>query len=434
MKRLLQLRVLDFGFLQDRDVGVGVFPEGEEIFVGGGNRLSSLNMTFIEAHRLFAQIMPQCEGEEPNVIRRNILPQSIGELWRSEDEEEWSDALASYWRTASVRNNLEIEEAMEKLDREAIRRTDSEGWRAFLRLYFIWKFKNTYLQQRLADLESNEPDRLFRIKDLLFTSDPRNVRKVIERARYIRGLGPAGASGLLAVLFPKWFGTVDQFVVYSLLEIGTLPETPKLLRMNSVNLTNDEAVLLIDILRKKAAQLNELFHTDEWTPRKIDMILWTIRDGQRCGYNSGIDEAAQRLESIGGLLQGKTDYLFGVGKGHLPRRIQDIAEKHGARLINHTEPDGRRRHWFACENLGTPHDEQRAKAVLDEIKALEERETARLRPQSWQQPEYVLPESVRRAEERKSKEFRAKVEEVPQELQPLPNSLPLDTGGPPRRK
>jgi hypothetical protein len=32
-KTLLQLRVLRFGFLQDRDVGVGVFPEGEEVLV-----------------------------------------------------------------------------------------------------------------------------------------------------------------------------------------------------------------------------------------------------------------------------------------------------------------------------------------------------------------------------------------------------------------
>jgi hypothetical protein len=30
----LQLGVLRFGFLQEREVGVGVFPEGEEIFVG----------------------------------------------------------------------------------------------------------------------------------------------------------------------------------------------------------------------------------------------------------------------------------------------------------------------------------------------------------------------------------------------------------------
>ena len=34
-ERLLQLRVLRFGFFEDGDVGVGVFPEGEEIFVGG---------------------------------------------------------------------------------------------------------------------------------------------------------------------------------------------------------------------------------------------------------------------------------------------------------------------------------------------------------------------------------------------------------------
>src|ERR1700685_397669 len=34
LKGLLQLRVLRFGLLQDGNVGVGVFPEGEEIFVG----------------------------------------------------------------------------------------------------------------------------------------------------------------------------------------------------------------------------------------------------------------------------------------------------------------------------------------------------------------------------------------------------------------
>jgi len=31
---LLQLRELRLGFLQDGDVGIGVFPEGEEILVG----------------------------------------------------------------------------------------------------------------------------------------------------------------------------------------------------------------------------------------------------------------------------------------------------------------------------------------------------------------------------------------------------------------
>jgi hypothetical protein len=34
---LLQLRVLCLGFLQDRDIGVGVFPEGEEILICGAS-------------------------------------------------------------------------------------------------------------------------------------------------------------------------------------------------------------------------------------------------------------------------------------------------------------------------------------------------------------------------------------------------------------
>ena len=33
--QLLQLRVLRFGFLQDGDIGVGVFPQREEILVSG---------------------------------------------------------------------------------------------------------------------------------------------------------------------------------------------------------------------------------------------------------------------------------------------------------------------------------------------------------------------------------------------------------------
>ena len=31
----LQLRVLGFGLLQDGDVGIGVFPQGQKILVGG---------------------------------------------------------------------------------------------------------------------------------------------------------------------------------------------------------------------------------------------------------------------------------------------------------------------------------------------------------------------------------------------------------------
>jgi hypothetical protein len=149
-----------------------------------------------------------------------IVPSSISELWESSDEKKWRDALSSYWENPSVRKNLEVEEFMAKLNSEGIRRSDSKGWGAFLRVYFYWKFKDSYLGTRLADLESNQPERLFSVKKLLFESDPKNIRKALERAGYIKGLGPAGASGLLSVLFPKWFGTVDRFVVNALLRVN----------------------------------------------------------------------------------------------------------------------------------------------------------------------------------------------------------------------
>src|SRR5215470_8495049 len=46
---LLQLRVLGFGLLQDGDVGVGIFPEGEEIFVSSKRPLIRRPMGILRA-------------------------------------------------------------------------------------------------------------------------------------------------------------------------------------------------------------------------------------------------------------------------------------------------------------------------------------------------------------------------------------------------
>lgn len=45
-------------------------------------------------------------------------------------------------------------------------------------------------------------------------------------------------------------------------------------------------------------------------------------------------------------------YHFGMGQGHLPvRRTRKIAKKHGAELVNFTEPgSGVKRHWFNAVN------------------------------------------------------------------------------------
>jgi len=74
------------------------------------------------------------------------------------------------------------------------------------------------------------------------------------------------------------------------------------------------------------------------------------------------------------------EYMFGLGPKHLPRRVSRIAKKHGAVLVNYTDPGCRcgygctsgecpacQRHWFAGANRGEPFDSALARAVLDEI-------------------------------------------------------------------
>ena len=76
-----------------------------------------------------------------------------------------------------------------------------------------------------------------------------------------------------------------------------------------------------------------------------------------------------------------SEHMFGGGPGHLSRRADRIAKRHGAVLVNHTDPGCRcgyghvrdcpacRRHWFAGPNQGSPFDERRAAAVLRDLRA-----------------------------------------------------------------
>jgi len=58
--RSLQLRVLRFGLFQDWDVGVGIFPEGEEVLVRG-SRLSGVTRHHVGSAELE---MSQCSGHK----------------------------------------------------------------------------------------------------------------------------------------------------------------------------------------------------------------------------------------------------------------------------------------------------------------------------------------------------------------------------------
>lgn len=205
---------------------------------------------------------------------------SIADLWCSSEPKEWEQALERYWRFVQPRN-LELERALDALDVNRLRGLNAHGWYSFLHdEYFRWKYTapNRYATTtiqlekyvsggELAELES--------LGQQLLNLERNNIRQAITIAKKIRGLGTSGASGLLSLMYPEQFATVDQFVVKALRLVAALPEAAALAKMNPESLSISDGVLLIDILIRKAKENNESFGTSTWTPRKIDMVLWT---------------------------------------------------------------------------------------------------------------------------------------------------------------
>lgn len=98
----------------------------------------------------------------------------------------------------------------------------------------------------------------------------------LEIVSSIKGLGIAGASGLLALLFPKYFGTVGQFVVKALCSIDDLPDKNIFITMFPESLKIEDGIILIKKMKERANELNEVNNTDYWTPRHMDKVLWTF--------------------------------------------------------------------------------------------------------------------------------------------------------------
>lgn len=202
-------------------------------------------------------------------------------LWNSNDQTAWMHAYRHYFDLLS-NSQAALDNRMSNVNYEEIQALTTNDFYSFLyEEYFVWKYtqKNrlaTTRKQLERYITENQMFELDYIKYRMFMSNRSNIRECLSVASNIRGLGTAGASGLLAILFPNDFGTVDQFVVKSLLEIDNLAQHKQVAEMNPACLKIDDGVILIDILRKKAQLLNQQFNTTFWTPRKIDMILWSI--------------------------------------------------------------------------------------------------------------------------------------------------------------
>lgn len=207
----------------------------------------------------------------------HILP--VHKLWFSRNAGDWKAALDRYWALIQPRN-LTLEQAMEHLDRERIRQLSPDEWFAFLHNdYYRWKYTaaNRYatttskLKQKAATQAGRQE--LHQIKVKILEINPAHIRASIVTAK-LPGLGTAGVSGLLALLYPDSFGTVDQFVVKALREVPDLPEAAAITRMKPEGLTPKDGEILVGIMRRQAAVLTDELGTS-WRPRDVDKVLWT---------------------------------------------------------------------------------------------------------------------------------------------------------------
>src|SRR5438445_10495754 len=139
----------------------------------------------------------------------------IATLWKSDDPQAWQDALHRYWDFVQPKN-LELERSLDTLDLERLRHMNAQSWYDFLKdEYFRWKYTapNRYAtttRQLRRYVDDNTLGELDQVRKRLLTLDPNDISLGLKTAKEIHGLGTAGASGLLALMYPSYFGTVDQ--------------------------------------------------------------------------------------------------------------------------------------------------------------------------------------------------------------------------------
>lgn len=210
----------------------------------------------------------------------------INNLWYYGSNSDWENALAAYYKTPSVIRNIELEKSMDSINANKIRNMPVKEFYQFLHdEYFVWKYtaKNRLTTTR-KQLEKYEDEGMPQLEKThrgifrAFDEDPNDTEELLYKATRIYGLGTAGASGLLAILFPEYYGTIDQFLVYSLRKIDHLPEHSVLNNMNPEGLTIKDGIVLESILRRKSKELNDMIGSAEWNPKKIDMVLWAYRE------------------------------------------------------------------------------------------------------------------------------------------------------------
>jgi len=139
---------------------------------------------------------------------------SINELWHSRDPMMWEQGLNRYQSFVKP-ENIELELSLDPINLQRLKNFTPQAWFEFLRdEYFRWKYTSanrykttTNLLRKYAD--KHELDELNELRLRLLNLEPNKIRKGLNLAKEIHGLGTAGASGLLSLMYPEHFATVD---------------------------------------------------------------------------------------------------------------------------------------------------------------------------------------------------------------------------------
>ena len=213
-------------------------------------------------------------------------------LWRSSKETEWERCINRYWHLDSVQTNLEAERRMENLNPQVFEKYNAEQFYDLLANqrsgYYRWKFGaqqadgNLKALQTFKQLPNNAAGGEFnRIKEDLLTFDHHDIRQGLEIVKQFPGMQDKAGLGFLSVLFKPDFGTVDKWVIKILQHLDQFDFPTMNVTVGKIDPdhpTTDEVVQIIQIFREKASELNQQFASKKWTPRRIDMALFSLKD------------------------------------------------------------------------------------------------------------------------------------------------------------
>lgn len=203
-------------------------------------------------------------------------------FWNLNDIAVQKKYLGKYWEQVKE-PNMALEREIDQLDVDSVKNMTVLQFYDFLNnKYFVQKYSTLqYYSYIKANFERHhsylELKELQNIHKELFTFDKNDIKRGLDIANSIYGLGPAGASGLLSILFPNYFGTVDQFAVKNL-QTFNISQNSLIKDINPQNISIFDVKNVISIYRKKACDLDMLDPAEDWTPRKVDMVLWGMRE------------------------------------------------------------------------------------------------------------------------------------------------------------